>query len=258
MERIPEIVLKIELLWRGTVAGSGEVECFQLLIQSALCDSQSPGGFFDILVLPEKSRGDVEALQLFERPPGLVGVRTILRTGLEGQIAGFEDRAIGQQEGAFQDVAKLTNISRPVVGAQALRSFRGELGARTRHVGTDAQQQGMSNRWNIILTFAQGWNRERNGADAEVKVAAENLGLDELAQILMRGGNQPHVDETIANVPHPAELLFFDDLQQLGLHVGINVSDLVEKNGAAMADFEQSKLGVDRSGERTLLMPKQL
>jgi len=58
-------------------------------------------------------------------------------TGFKSEIARLEGWAVGEKERSFQNVAKLANISRPVVGSQTIDGFGGELSARTRHVVAD-------------------------------------------------------------------------------------------------------------------------
>src|SRR5579859_126139 len=110
----------------------------------------------------------------------------------------------------------------------------------------------------VILPFAQRRNGQRHCADPEVKVAAKRLRLDQMPQILMRGGNQADINETVADVSHAPKLFFLEYLQQLGLNIGIDVANLVEKNRASMTNFEQPGLDVDRARERPLLVAKQL
>ena len=110
----------------------------------------------------------------------------------------------------------------------------------------------------VILTFAQGRNGQRYGTDSEVEIAAKGLRLDQMPQVLMGGGNQANVNETIADVPHASKLFLFQNLEQFGLNVRINVANFVEKHGAPMGDLEQPGLDVDRPGERSFLMAKQL
>src|ERR1700692_1712862 len=181
----------------------------------------------------------------------------ILGMRLESQVARLQNGAIRKQESALQNVAQLANISRPVIGSQPLHGFHGKLGPRARHIGADSQQQGMRNRGNVILPFAQGRNRKGHGADAKVKVAAKYFGFDQMAQVLMGGGNQPHVDKTIANVSQAAKSFFLDHLQQLGLYVGIDVADLIQENSATMADLEQTGLGIDGTSERAFFVAEQ-
>src|SRR5258708_5856573 len=178
--------------------------------------------------------------------------------GFEGKVAGLESRTVGKQESAFQNIAQLANISRPIVGSQTIESFGGKLGAGPRHVGADAIQQRLSDRRNVILAFAQRRDRQGNGTDAKVQVAAKHFRLDQVPKVLVRCSDQAYVDEAIANVAHAPKSFFFHDLEQLGLDVRIDVSDLIQKKCAAMTDFEQAGFGADGAGKSAAFVAKQL
>src|SRR5579859_806146 len=181
---------------------------------------------------------------------------TDLRLRFKGKIGRFEQVAIGEQESAFQHIAKLANVSRPVIRAEPFKGRTGKLGTRTRHVGADSGQQGLRHIGNVILTFAQRRNGEWHGADAEVEIAAERLGLDQVPEILVCSSDQADVNEPVAHISHAAEFFLFQDLQKFGLNVGVNIADLVEKNRAAVTDLEQPWLEIERARERSLFVAK--
>src|SRR5579864_8376922 len=79
-----------------------------------------------------------------------------------------------------------------------------------------------------------------------------------MTQVLVSGSNQPDIDEAIANVSHAAKSFFLDHLQQLGLHIRIDVPNFVQKYSATMPDFQQPRLGTDSSGKSAFFMAKQL
>src|SRR5262249_12956821 len=88
-----------------------------------------------------------------------------------------------------------------------------------------------------------------------VAEAAAALSFEE---VLMRRRDQPHVHRAVARFAEAAEALLFENLQQLRLHLQIDVADLVEEHRAAMRGLEQTVLGADRAGERATLVAEEL
>ena len=70
------------------------------------------------------------------------------------------------------------------------------------------------------------------------------------------GHNDPDVDGAVANLAQAAEDPVFQYLQQLGLHLQVNVADFVKKNRSMIGDFQQALFGADCAGESTLFMAK--
>ena len=180
-------------------------------------------------------------------------------TGFEGKITWFEGRAVGEQKSTFQDVAQLANISRPVIRHAADPRALVESSARGRAISEQIRLSRV-----CAIAGISSW-RSRSGGIAKgtvlmrkYKIAAKHFRLDQVPKILVGGSDQAHIDEAIAYVSHPAESLFFHYLQQLGLDIGIDISDLIEKKSPAMTDLEQTRLGIDGPGKCTALVAKQL
>ena len=74
----------------------------------------------------------------------------------------------------------------------------------------------------------------------------------------MGRGQEPHVHLAVAHVPEPAVAQVLHDLQQLGLHLQVDVPDLVEEHRPAVGDLQEALLGRHRSREGALLVSEQL
>ncbi len=107
------------------------------------------------------------------------------------------------------------------------------------------------------ISFAKGREREWDRADSEIQIVAKLLLSYELAEVLMRRGDQPNIDLTIANVSQPSEPFLFQNFQQLGLNLKIDVTNFVEEDRAAMGHLEQSLLGSGRTRKRALLVTEE-
>ena len=69
----------------------------------------------------------------------------------------------------------------------------------------------------IIATLAKRWNANREHAETVVQVRSERVGLDGSLQILIRGGDDPHVYFNRASRADAVHLPFLQDSQKFGL-----------------------------------------
>ena len=74
----------------------------------------------------------------------------------------------------------------------------------------------------------------------------------------MGGGHHPHVHLDRPVAAHPLELVLLEKAQELHLHGGRDVADLVEEEGASVRGLEAAGPGGDGARERALLVAEQL
>ena len=75
---------------------------------------------------------------------------------------------------------------------------------------------------------------------AVVEIFAKRAFLDRLFEIDIGGGDDAHIDLAACRVTQRREFALLDDAQQLRLRLGRDVADLIEKDRAAVGDFEQT------------------
>src|SRR5687768_5974604 len=124
----------------------------------------------------------------------------------------------------------------------------------TAQVGGDFVEEILGHRRNVFCSLAQGGKRKRYRADPEIEIVAKLFLADELAYVLVRGRDQPHVDLPVTNVADAAKTFLLENLQQFWLNLQIDVANFVQKDRAAMGHFEQSLLRSGGAGERAFLM----
>src|SRR6185503_15283232 len=91
-----------------------------------------------------------------------------------------------------------------------------------------------------------------------VEVLAEAALLHLRLHVLVRGGDEAHVR---ADGPRPAdaeELLGLQGAQQLHLHRGRDLADLVQEEHALVRDLEEARLAAEGAAERALLVAEEL
>ena len=109
-----------------------------------------------------------------------------------------------------------------------------------------------------VRAIAERGQGDGDRADPVVEIGAERLARDGLEEIVVRRPDEPHVHHALADVAHPSEALLLEDLEELGLHLGVEVPDLVEEQAAAVGRVEQALLGGEGAGEGAALVPEEL
>ena len=81
---------------------------------------------------------------------------------------------------------------------------------------------------------------------------------DVLLQISVRGGDQAHIDFDRARPPDAFELAILDHVQQFRLSCQRHLTDLVQKQGAAVGDLEAPFMGLDCPRKGTAFVTEEL
>jgi hypothetical protein len=91
-----------------------------------------------------------------------------------------------------------------------------------------------------------------------VEVLAEPPLADGRAEILVAGGENPHVDMLVAGGPEPTYRSLLQYLEEFRLEGFGQEPDLVEENRPAMRGLQQARLGASGVGEGAALKPEHL
>src|SRR6185503_4189984 len=178
--------------------------------------------------------------------------------GVEAQLAPAELRAVAQQRGALEHVAQLADVAGPGVFAERARRVARERQLRPSELRRDLREQVGAERGHVRPALAQRWQRERQRAHAEVQVAPKTVLPLQQREVVVRGHDQPDVDLAVAQVAQASKAPLLEDLQQLRLHLQVEVPDLVQEHAAAVRDLEQARLAERGARERALLVAEQL
>src|SRR6266852_3240579 len=86
----------------------------------------------------------------------------------------------------------------------------------------------------IVDPLAQGWNANGYNAQAIIQVLSKLLLGDQIGQIAIRG--RDHADRNVDGLlaAHSVKLTFLQDTEQLGLRACVQITNFVQKNGAAV------------------------
>src|SRR5690606_10840274 len=94
--------------------------------------------------------------------------------------------------------------------------------------------------------------------EPEVEVGAEAALLHLLLEIVVRRGDHPHIYRNRTDRSDAGDLALLQNPQQLRLHRGTDVADLVEKDRASVGRLEEPLSFRHRTGECALRMTEQL
>ena len=112
-------------------------------------------------------------------------------------------------------------------------------------------------RGNVFAALAQRRDLDVENIQAVVKIRAKFPLLDQLLQVLVGRRDDAEIDLDGLIAAHAHNLALLQNTQQVGLRLQADVADLVEKNRAALGDFELALLAILRAGERAFLMPEE-
>src|SRR5260370_5238772 len=96
------------------------------------------------------------------------------------------------------------------------------------------------------------------GVDAEIQVLAKLVAADHGSQIAVGGAQNTDVGAEGLRLADPANLAGFQEAQQFDLDVLVQLADLVEEQGAAVGNLEETLVIAVGAGERALAMAEQL
>src|SRR6266567_1475362 len=212
--------------------------------------SQRRSDALALLALPVFAREDRRGLvrRQFRR----IRWGRVCRRQLEMQRA-----ALREDDGAFHGVLEFADVAGPVVSGELFGMSFGETRQRTIHFpGGHADK--VRGKWgDVFATLAQRWNFEGKHNEPIEQILPETAGGHFFFQIAVGGGNNAHVDLARACVADAFNFLLLQDPQQLGLHGQRDFPNLVEKERAAVGEFEPPGLVAHRARERAAHVPKE-
>ena len=152
---------------------------------------------------------------------------------------------------------QLAHVARPVVVAQGRqRRRRHRQPGQAQPPARLFEEMAGQNR-DVVQPFAQGRHLQRVDAEAVIEVGAEAALAHLDRQDAIGGGDDAHVDMMKAVGADPLHLAELHGAQQLGLDRQGQLPDLVQKERAAMGQFELAGAVGRRAGEGAAHMAEQ-
>ncbi len=102
------------------------------------------------------------------------------------------------------------------------------------------QHEGMREQRDVLDALAEVRAAEREHVEAEEEVLAEAAVVDALREVLVRGGEDAHVDVDDVLAAYARDLARLQRAEDLGLRDEVHVADLVEEERAAVRPARRS------------------
>ncbi len=110
----------------------------------------------------------------------------------------------------------------------------------------------------VFLAFPQGREAQVNNIEAVKEVATEAAFFHRSRQVGVGGGDDPHIHLDGLGAANPDDLAVLQHPQQGRLHLGADIANLVEKNGAAIRDFKFALAAGDSACERAFFVAEEV
>ena len=188
----------------------------------------------------------------------MAGARFFRRLQRRRQMMRVQDLGVADDQAALDGVLELAHVARPVIAHQHVDRRRGDALHVLAVLQRELLQEVVGEQQDVGLALAQRRHEDREHVQAIVEILAEIAGGDGLFEVLVGGGDEPHVRRDRLGAAQPLELALLQDPQQLHLRGEVELADFVEKERAAFRQFEASLLRRVGAGERAFFVAEQL
>jgi hypothetical protein len=154
----------------------------------------------------------------------------------------------------LQDVLELADVARPVVLEQGPPG----VGIDPDASGAEAVEEVAREELDVLRALAERRDRQAEHANPPEEVMPETTLADLALEIAMGGRHDPDVRLARHVAPDPRELVSLDRPEQLRLHGGAHLPDLVEEQRAAIRRLDAALACAVRAGERAPLVTEKL
>src|SRR5262245_51189447 len=110
---------------------------------------------------------------------------------------------------------------------------------------------------NILRPLAKRRNANRNDAQAVIQIFAELVLRDQVCEVAVRCGNDPHRNADRLFAADSLELALLQHAQQFGLRRFVQIANLVQENAAAVGEFKLSSARRSGAGESAFLVTEE-
>src|SRR5579863_8909243 len=131
---------------------------------------------------------------------------------------------------ALDYVLEFANVPRPIVGDEQLQRFRGNAAQILAQLRRDALNEVLGEQRDVFAALAQRWQANLNHVEAIEQIFAESSLLNFFGQIFVGGRDDAHIDFNFLRAADAVETALLQDAQEIGLQLGRDVADFIEKN----------------------------
>src|SRR6185312_3533406 len=170
------------------------------------------------------------------------------------QIARLDLMSGREHYHALDQIAELTHVPRPRVRHEQLHRVGRDAAERPVVLARELLHEQTDEHRDVVRAFAERRQIDAENVQAIKQVGAEASLFHELAERLVRGGDDAHVDADRYGAADAHELALLEHAEQLDLGGRGDFSDLVEEERAGVRQLEPTEPPLGGAGERALLM----
>src|SRR5690349_4502060 len=162
-----------------------------------------------------------------------------VRRRIEAEVTRLHTRAIGHEHGALDRMIQLAHISRPRVAQEQLHRVGRETVTELLVIAHAVASEEMRGEERYVFpSLTERWQLQLDRVEAKQQVLPEPPRADLAVDVRVGGRDDAHVGSSRPRCPDTLELAALEDTEQLRLLRQRQISDLVEKQRAALGHLE--------------------
>ena len=219
----------LELVGRQLMAGEELVEVRAVALGE-------PGRLRDV---PARDLQDLREVTAGELVPGLIEGRQVSLRAPEGLLDQLDrdDRSLGERHVLAHHVLQLADVPGPVGRRQQFDRFR-RIDLALAGLGGDLGEEVRDQQRDVLAAAIERGHLDVHHVQPVIQVLAELALGEQLLQVAVGGGDDPHVHRQCLRAAYGADQPLLQHAQQLDLEPKRHVADLIEHERAAVGGHE--------------------
>src|SRR5215831_5639087 len=206
---------------------------------------------------------DELALALLERGAegqqhGISLLSPLRRGDAQREEDGSDELLVATHHRPLDDVAQLTDVAGPRMVAEAHHGRLVDPLDLPSVLLVELCDEGLHEERDVLGPLAQRRERDGEHVDPIVQILPEGLVTHSLGGVAVGRGHDPNVNLDLRLAPDPANHAVLENAEILHLQSRAHLRDLVEEDGAAVGQLEETRLTLVRAGEGALLVAEEL
>ena len=162
-------------------------------------------------------------------------------TDFHGQIKDINLISAAQNKCMFNSIFQLSNIAGPIIVHDNTHGILGDVLDCRSCLLIEMSDKVIDQQWNIFFSSSQRRKMDGKNLETVIEVIPEMSPTDEIVKILLACGDNPYIDSASFGFSNPLYLPFLQHAQEFHLNKGADLTDFIQKDGAAIGLLEASR-----------------